>query len=299
MNRYGAPTTYKRIRPDFGSGFILKRIYELTETPGLIAPMWPTKKDVYFGTQWYDRPGFASLLWSSLIKDGLIESDGGIQNYKCWSWGGKNHVAYRAAGSYEFGRGYTVRYHLTPKGRSVLFDMMDRVNAKNKTQPKLNTVGSVAEFDAKKDNVSASPDPIERDILEKEAVARDSLKNMTMTDLIYDYRDFAAEAERLAAQLLAHEHDVNDFYRDRINAAYNNICARREALAKEIERREKNEETAVRCVNLAADDAAGENQKLRAEKNDLNERLKKLVLRLEWLEHEVADAKNVLNEIIG
>lgn len=223
MNRFGTPTTYKRITPDRGCGFILKSIYELTEAPGLIAPMWSTKKDVYFGTSWYKRPGFASLLWSSLIKDGLIESNGGIQNYKCWSWGCKNHIAYRAAGNYEFGRGYTVRYHLTPKGRGVLFDMMDRVNAKNKTQPKLNTVGSVVEFDAKKNDIPAPPNPIERDILEKEA---------------------------------------------------------------------------VHCANLAAD-YAGENRKLRAEKNDLNERLKKLVLRLEWLEHEVADAKNVLNEIIG
>lgn len=223
MNRFGAPTTYKRITPDRGCGFILKSIYELTEAPGLIAPMWPTKKDVYFGTQWYNRPGFASLLWGSLVKDGLIESSGGIQNYKCWSWGCKNHVAYRAAGNYEFGRGYTVRYHLTPKGRGVLFDMMDRVNAKNKTQPKLNTVGSVAEHDAKKDAIPAPPNPIERDILEKEALD---------------------------------------------------------------------------CAKLVAD-YAGENQKLRAEKNDLNECLKKLVLRLEWLEHEVADAKNVLNKIIG
>ena len=220
MNRFGAPTTYKRITPDRGCGFILKRIYELTEAPGRERFAWPTKKDVYFGTPWYNRPGFASLLWSSLIKDGLIESDGGIQNYKCWSWGGKNHIAYRAAGRHGYGVKYTVRYHLTPKGRGVLFDMMDRIPD---NLMRLNTVGSVAEYDAKKDTIPTPPNPVERDILEKEA---------------------------------------------------------------------------VHCANLAAD-YTGENQKLRTEKNDLNERLKKLVLRLEWLEHEVADAKNVLNEIIG
>ena len=235
MNRYGAPTTYKRIRPDFGSGFILKRIYELTEEPGRERFAWPRKKDVYLGTPWYNRPGFASLLWSSLIKDGLIESSGGMQEYTYCSFYKNPRIGTRAAGRYAYGIGYTVRYHLTPKGRGVLFDMMDRYNkiCEKKKEGKhngiefntcrsLNTVGSVAEYDAKKDDIPAPPNPIERDILEKEALD---------------------------------------------------------------------------CAKLAAD-YAGENQKLRAEKNDLNERLKKLVLRLEWLEHEVAEAKAVLTEII-
>ena len=150
MNRYGAPTTYKRITPDRGCGFILKRIYELSETSGreYDADSDPRRQDVYFGTKWANRPGFASLLWSALIKNGLIESNGGIQNYKCCGWFYNSHIAYRAAGTYVPGAGYTVRYRLTPFGRAVLFDMMDRVKAKGKA---LNSVGSVAEFDAKKD----------------------------------------------------------------------------------------------------------------------------------------------------
>ena len=237
MNRYGAPTTYKRIRPDFGSGFILKRIYELTEDPGRERFAWPRKKDVYLGTPWYNRPGSASLLWSSLIKDGLIESSGGMQEYTYGGFYKNPRIGTRAAGRYAYGIGYTVRYHLTPKGRGILFDMMARVNKIREDKKEfckrngiefgtgrvLNTVGSVAEYDAKKDDIPAPPNPIERDILEKEALD---------------------------------------------------------------------------CAKLAAD-YVGENQKLRAEKNDLTERIKKLVLRLELLEHEVSDVKNVLNEIIG
>lgn len=323
MNRYGAPTTYKRITPGRGCGFILKRIYELTEAPGRERFAWPRKIDVYLGTPWYKRPGYASLLWSSLIKDGLIESNGGMQEYTYCSFYKNPRTGMRASGRYAYGIGYTVRYHLTPKGRGILFDMMARVNAKNKTQPKLNTVGSVAEFDAKKDECS---------------LPCGVLENMARTDLIREYSIAAMEADRLYEQLLTHEHDVNDFHCDRINAAYNNICVRRAALAKEIEQREKNgedgvpllamlanvsenqklrdakkdaipappnpverdilEKEALDCAKLAAD-YAGENQKLRAEKNDLNERIKKLVLRLEWLEHEVSDVKSVLNEIIG
>ena len=166
MNRYGRPTTYKRITPDRGCGFILKRIYELTEAPGREGRADPRKIDVYLGTPWYKRPGFASLLWSSLIKDGLIETNGGTQEYKYYSFYKHPHVGTRAAGRYAHGIGYTVRYHLTPKGRGILFDMMDRVN-KIREEKKafcerngiefgtgrvLNTVGSVAEHDAETDN---------------------------------------------------------------------------------------------------------------------------------------------------
>lgn len=194
MNRYGTPTTYKRITPDRGCGFILKSIYELTEAPGLIAPQCPTKKDVYFGTRWYKRPGFASLLWSALIKNGLIESNGGIQNYKYHGWySSKDKISYRAMGSYEFGRGYTVRYHLTPKGRGVLYDMMDRYNKIRKKKEyckrngiefgagrSLNTVGSVAEFDAKKDTESRLKKLVERmTVLENEiALIKNEMKEI-------------------------------------------------------------------------------------------------------------------------
>lgn len=249
MNRYGAPTTYKRIRPDFGSGFILKRIYELTEAPGRERFAWPRKKDVYLGTPWYNRPSFASLLWSSLIKDGLIESNGGMQEYTYCSFYKNPRIGTRAAGRYAYGIGYTVRYHLTPKGRGVLFDMMDRYNKickEKKAFCERNGIqfgtgkmvaaprpgewreddflepGETKEERMARKGVTPPPTPIERDILEKEALD---------------------------------------------------------------------------CANLAAD-YAGENQKLRAEKNDLTERIKKLVLRLELLEHEVSDVKNVLNEII-
>ena len=172
-----SPTTYKRITPDRGCGFILKRIYELTEAPGRERFAWPTKKDVYLGTPWYNRPGFASLLWSALIKDGLIESDGGIQNYKCWSWGCKNHVAYRAAGLRGYGVKYTVRYHLTPKGRGVLFDMMARVNKKKTLE--LNAVGSVAEHDAKKDWAPKPEDWREDDFLEPGEIEKEWLDRHT------------------------------------------------------------------------------------------------------------------------
>lgn len=152
MNRYNRPTTYKRIVPDRGCGFILKRIWDLTENPNIPPGTYckkPTKQDVYCGTKWANRPGFASLLWSSLIKDGLIEPNGGMQKYKYHSFCMRSHVGTRAAGRYAPGIGYAIRYHLTPKGCGVLFDMMARVN-KNKT-PELNTVSSVAEYDAKKD----------------------------------------------------------------------------------------------------------------------------------------------------
>lgn len=129
MNLYGAPTTYTKIVPERGCGFILKRIYELTEAPGRERFAWPRKKDVYLGTRWYNRPGFASVLWSSLVKDGLIESDGGMQEYKCYSFFRRSHVGTRAAGLRGCGVKYTVRYHLTPKGRGVLFDMMERYDA--------------------------------------------------------------------------------------------------------------------------------------------------------------------------
>lgn len=250
MNRYGAPTTYKKIVPERGCGFILKRIYELTEAPGCERFAWPRKIDVYLGTPWYNRPGFASLLWSSLVKDGLIESDGGMQEYKCCSFFKRSHIGTRAAGHYAHGIGYTVRYHLTPKGRGVLFDMMERRvlqkadkmafcerngiefgTGKTVAAPKKEEwreddflePGETKEEWMLRNGVTPPPTPVERDILEKEALD---------------------------------------------------------------------------CAKLAAD-YVGENQKLRAEKNDLNERIKKLVARLEWLENEISDVKSVLNEIIG
>lgn len=243
MNRSGAPTTYKRITPDRGCGFILERIWDLTEDPTKTCPPslptgpHPTKQDIYRGTKWANRPGFASLLWSSLIKDGLIESDNGMQKYKCYNFFKHSHIVRtRAAGHYSPDIGYTVRYHLTPKGRGILIDMMERrVLRKAEKQAfcerngiefgtgrVLNTVGSVAEYDAKKDAIPAPPNPAERDILEKEALD---------------------------------------------------------------------------CAKLAAD-YVGDNQKLHAEKSDMNARLKKIVARLEWLEDEISDVKSALADIL-
>lgn len=151
---YSAPTTYKRITPLCGCGYILKRIYDLTENPSNPlrgARPNPSKREVYFGTKWANRPGFASMLWAAMIEDGLIESNDGTMKFNAahsmWRYSNNKSFA-RAKGHYENGYGYTVRYHLTPKGRGILFDMMVRFN---KSTPKLNVVGSVAEYDAKKD----------------------------------------------------------------------------------------------------------------------------------------------------
>lgn len=135
MNRSGAPTTYNRITPDRGCGFILKRIWDLTEDPTNTFPPSlptgpnPTKQDVYRGTKWANRPGFASLLWSSLIKDGLIESNGGVREYKYYKFYQRSSVGTRAVGRGEGpgGVGYTVRYRLTDKGRKVFMEMMERI----------------------------------------------------------------------------------------------------------------------------------------------------------------------------
>lgn len=126
MNRFGAPTTYNRIIPGRGCGFILKRIADLTVNP---KAKHPTKQDVYAGTSWANRPGFASLLWSSLIKDGLIESNGGMREYKYYKFYKSSSVGTRAVGRGEGpgGVGYTVRYRLTDKGRKTFFEMMERV----------------------------------------------------------------------------------------------------------------------------------------------------------------------------
>ena len=191
MNRYGRPTTYKRITPDRGCGFILKRIYELTEDPGYRyrTGAYPRKIDVYLGTPWYKRPSFASLLWSSLIKDGLIDTNGGLQEYKYYSFYKNPHVGLRAAGRYAHGIGYTVRYHLTPKGRGILFDMMARVN-KNKT-PVLNTVGSVAEHDAETDNA--------KDAMEEEDLTARLLKlTKRLNDLTGEILLVKNEIDKLA-----------------------------------------------------------------------------------------------------
>ena len=241
MNRYGRPTTYKRITPERGSGFILKRIYDLTEAPGLLPRPAPRKIDVYLGTPWYKRPGWSSLLWSSLIKDGLIESDGGMQEYKYYSFYMHSHVGTRAGGRYTPGVGYTVRYHLTPKGRGILFDMMNRVNAKGKA---LNSVGSVAEHDAKKDECPVKASEWRED-------------------------DFLEPGE------------TKEEWMARNGVTPPPTPVERDILEKE----------AVHCAKLAAD-YAGETQKLRAEKNDMNERLKKLYGRLIVLEttiHELQD----------
>lgn len=249
MNRSGAPTTYNRITPDRGCGFILQRIWELTEDPTNTFPPslptgpHPTKQDVYRGTKWANRPSFASLLWSSLIKDGLIESNGGTQEYKYYKFYKRSSVGTRAAGRYEAGNGYTVRYHLTPKGRGILIDMMERRvlqkaakqafcerngiefgTGKTVAAPKKEEwreddflePGETKEEWMLRNGVTPPPTPVERDILEKEALD---------------------------------------------------------------------------CAKLAAD-YAGENQKLRAEKSNTNERLKKLYGRLIVLEttiHQLQD----------
>lgn len=251
MNRYGAPTTYKRIRPDFGSGFILKRIYDLVENP--VSPIrtgtYPTKQDVYAGTNWANRPGYNSLLWSALIKDGLIDTNGGMQEYKFYSFYKHSHVGMRAAGRYEPGRGYTVRYHLTPKGRGILFDMMARFN---KSTPKLNVVGSVAEHDAKKDWAPKVEDWRDDDFLEPGETKDEWMARHGVTPM--------------KAPPTPIERDI---------------------LEKE----------AVDCAKLVAD-YAGENQKLRAEKDDLNTRLKNLAERLKNLESEIVNTRFTLNSLI-
>ena len=188
MSLYNCPTTFKRIVPERGCGFILKRIYDLTMPDGSYYKN-PTKQDIYDGSPFKYRPGWSSNCWAALVRNGLIETDDEPQKYQpfvgYFSHNHKPYTQYRAGGHYEAARGcYTVRYHLTPKGRGVLYDMMARVN-KIREEKKafcehngiefgtgrvLNTVGSVAEYDAKKDTIPAPPNPIERDILEKEAV---------------------------------------------------------------------------------------------------------------------------------
>lgn len=227
---YSAPTTYKRITPLCGCGYILKRIYDLTENPANPlrgARSNPSKRDVYFGTKWANRPGFASMLWAAMIEDGLIESNDGTMKFNAahsmWRYSNNKSFA-RAKGHYENGYGYTVRYHLTPKGRGILFDMMARFN---KPTPKLNVVGSVAEHDAKKDwapkvddwrdddflepgetkdewmarhgvtPMKAPPTPIERDILEKEAVDCAKLA----ADYAGENQKLRAEKDNLTARL--------------------------------------------------------------------------------------------------
>lgn len=178
MNRYGAPTTYNRIVPDRGCGFILKRIWDLTEDttktspPSLPTGPHPTKQDIYRGTKWANRPGFASVLWGAMIRDGLIESDDGMQEYKYYSFYKNPHVGTRAAGHYAPGIGYAVRYHLTPKGRGILIDMMERRVLQKADKlalgQTLNTVGSVAEYDAKRDDMEVPPGPDEREFNTKQ-----------------------------------------------------------------------------------------------------------------------------------
>ena len=129
---YAAPTTYNRITPVRGCGFILKRIYDLTENPNMPRGTYcknPTKQDIYCGTSWANRPGFASVLWTALLEDGFIESEDGMVEYSgCLSpFARKSRRYSRANGHYEFGRGWTVRYRLTDKGRRIYEEMMERV----------------------------------------------------------------------------------------------------------------------------------------------------------------------------
>lgn len=262
MNRYGAPTTYNRITPHRGCGFILERIWDLTEDttktcpPSLPAGPHPTRQDIYRGTKWANRPGFASLLWSSLIKDGLIESDDGMQEYKYYSFCIRSHIGMRAAGHYEAGNGYTVRYHLTPKGRGILIDMMERrvLQKANKMASgrTLNTVGSVAEYDAKKDWAPKVEDWRDDDFLEPGETKDEWMARHGVTPI--------------KAPPTPVERDI---------------------LQKE----------ALDCAKLAAD-YAGENQKLRAEKEDLNTRLKNLAERLKNLESEIVNTRFTLNSLI-
>jgi hypothetical protein len=247
---YGAPTTYTKIVPERGCGFILKRIYDLTENPNMPRGSYcknPTKQDVYCGTSWANRPSFASLLWSSLIKDGLIESNGGTQEYKYYKFYKRSSVGTRATGRYEASNGYTVRYHLTPKGRGILFDMMARIPD---NLMRLNTVGSVAEYDAKKDWAPKVEDWRDDDFLEPgETKEKWMARNGVTPPPTPDERDIL-------------------------------------------------EKEALDCAKLAAD-YAGENQKLRAEKDDLNARLKKLADRFVNLETEIATTRNELDSLIN
>ena len=184
-----------------------------------------------------------------MLRDGLIESDDGLQAYEPYRGyfhrSGKYHML-RAAGHYERGGNYTVRYHLTAIGRGVLFDMMDRVNKKTP----LNTVGSVAEYDAKKDCAPKIEDWREDDFLE----------------------DGETKEEW---------------------AARNGVTPPPTPVERDILEKE-----ALDCAKLAAD-YAGENQKLRAEKDDLNARLKKLADRLVNLETEIATTRNELDSLIN
>ena len=122
------PTTYKKIVPEYGCGFILKRIADLTVNP---KAKHPTKQDVYAGTQWANRPGFGSTSWGAMVVDGLIASDDGMAKYEPFKGfrysDGSTYTDKRTGGHYEPGRGYTVRYHLTDKGRRIFREMMERV----------------------------------------------------------------------------------------------------------------------------------------------------------------------------
>lgn len=161
MNRSGAPTTYNRITPDRGCGFILKRIAEISAKN---RP--PTKEQVYTGTKWANRPGFASLLWTSLMEDSLIASVDGKTEYNgaISPFSGRGRRYMRAKGHVENGK-MVFRYYLLPKGREIYEEMMARVNKIREeklafcerngiefsTGKTLNAGGSVTEYDAKKD----------------------------------------------------------------------------------------------------------------------------------------------------
>ena len=209
----------------------------------------PTKQDVYRGTKWANRPGFASLLWSSLIKDGLIESNGGVREYKYYKFYKRSSVGTRAVGRCEAGNGYTVRYHLTSKGRGILIDMMER-RVLRKAEKQAFCERNGIEFGTGK--TVAAP--------KKEEWRED---------------DFLEPGETKEEWML------------RNGVTPPPTPVERDILEKE----------ALDCAKLAAD-YVGESQKLRAEKDDLNARLKKLADRLVNLETEIAATRNELDSLI-
>lgn len=236
FHAHNIPTTYKRIKPYRGCGFILKRIYDLSNNETL--DEFPTKSDVYRGTRWEGREkeGFDSLLWSALLEDELIASEDGMTEYAangaeftCRS--GRRYK--RAKGHFENGK-YVVRYQLTPAGHGILFDMMARVN---KIIPNLNTVSSVAEHDAKKDWAPKPEEWREDDFLEpgeteKEWLARHThsfepkMGDKQMEEALKIARQEALDCAKLVGDLCDEK--------QKTNARLKNLCYRLGAMNDEI-----------------------------------------------------------------
>ena len=100
------PTTYTRIRPDAGCGYILSRLYS-------DGPL--TRKQIFKGSK-YDGcgRGHLSLLFTALLEDGLIEcSNGEFKEYRLpiTGWRLRQKTAYRVVA--ENG---VPEYSLTKKG---------------------------------------------------------------------------------------------------------------------------------------------------------------------------------------